>query len=46
MKLIVQCPHCGGIQATTSRKVKICVYCGHSFQIVTKKGTRIVRVEK
>jgi Zn ribbon nucleic-acid-binding protein len=54
--LIVRCPHCGKDQRTDPRitnlgdltkKVKRCVYCGHSFRIHSSQvRSHIVKVEK
>jgi hypothetical protein len=54
--LIVRCPKCGKDQRTDPRtekqgditkKVKRCVYCGHSFKIHSSPVTsRIVKEEK
>ncbi len=54
--LIVRCPKCGKDQRTdpklvkegdVTKKIKSCVYCGHSFKIhSTIDATRIVKVEQ
>jgi len=56
MVLVVKCPRCKNDQKTDPRieklgditkKVKRCVYCGHSFKIHSKlPKSRIVKVEK
>ena len=53
IRLIVKCPKCGKNQRTNprvkkksevSKKVKRCVYCGHSFKIHPSiEKTRIVK---
>lgn len=53
--IIVKCPHCGNTQRTApkveqrgdiTKKVKRCVYCGHSFKIHSNLDkSRIIKIE-